>query len=245
MARRNARLISAVAITSAALFASAPSAGAATNLGETFNPPSMCGTNTTYLVTDSVGDAYTVPSKGVITGWSFQTGALAPEIVRLKIGRPITGTDLSAIETDLSVAGEGVSQVPAPSSLNTFPTRVPVQQGDFLGIYLGGSGSVMCSDASHSAGYRDHYSPGEVPAGTSATFTGESDGQVDLAAVLEPDADQDGFGDETQDQCPSDPTTRGQCPAPPVTTAAKKKCRKKKHPSAESAKRKKCKKKRR
>jgi hypothetical protein len=30
---------------------------------------------------------------------------------------------------------------------------------------------------------------------------------------VEPDADHDGFGDETQDQCPTDKTTQGPCPA--------------------------------
>jgi hypothetical protein len=36
--------------------------------------------------------------------------------------------------------------------------------------------------------------------------------RVDVGAVLEPDADGDGFGDETQDACPSDASTQGPCP---------------------------------
>jgi hypothetical protein len=242
MTRNRVRLISALAVTTAALLASAPSAGAATDLGETFDPPSPCGTNTTYIVTDSIGDAYTVPSNGVITGWSFQTGAVAPEVIRLKVGRAISGTDLSTAQTELSVSGESIAQVPAVSSLNSYPTRVPVQQGDFIGIYLGGTGSVPCGDAGNSAGYRDHYSDSDVLAGDSATFTSEMDGQIEVAAVLEPDADQDGFGDETQDACPSNAAVTGACPATPAP-APKKKCKKnKKKHSAESAK-KKCKKK--
>ena len=66
-------------------------------------------------------------------------------------------------------------------------------------------------------------------------------------ARLEADADRDGFGDETQDQCPTDASTQGACPVTPVTPAPsvkKKKCKKhKKKHSAESAKKKKCKKK--
>ncbi len=38
--------------------------------------------------------------------------------------------------------------------------------------------------------------------------------RVPVEAVLEADADKDGFGDETQDQCPSDATTQGPCPVP-------------------------------
>jgi hypothetical protein len=245
MIRHKVRVVSAVVGATAVLWVSAPAAGAATNLGETFDSPSGCAPNTTYLVTDSIGGAYTVPSDGVISSWSFQTGATAPEVVKLKIGRVISSSDLEATDTELSISGESISQVPSASSLNTFPTRVPVRQGDFLGVYLGAAGgSVQCSDAGSSAGYRDHYSATDVLTGSSATFTGESDGQINVAAVLEPDADQDGFGDETQDQCPSNPATRGQCPITPVTTTVtKKKCKKhKKQHSAQSAKKKKCKK---
>ena len=68
-----------------------------------------------------------------------------------------------------------------------------------------------------------------------------------FAVFVEPDADHDGFGDETQDQCPTNASTQGTCPAAPVTpvtTVKKKKCKKKKKKhSAESAKKKKCKKK--
>jgi len=34
--------------------------------------------------------------------------------------------------------------------------------------------------------------------------------------MLEPDADHDGFGDETQDQCPTHASTQGPCPPPPA-----------------------------
>ena len=63
--------------------------------------------------------------------------------------------------------------------------------------------------------------------------------RVNAQAVVEPDADHDGFGDNTQDQCPSNGTTQGPCPVTP----SKKKCKhKKKHHSA-AVVAKKCKKK--
>jgi hypothetical protein len=37
-----------------------------------------------------------------------------------------------------------------------------------------------------------------------------------LNADIEPDADADGFGDETQDLCPTDASTQGACPVAPV-----------------------------
>jgi hypothetical protein len=35
-------------------------------------------------------------------------------------------------------------------------------------------------------------------------------------ADVEPDADRDGFGDETQDQCPTNASTQGSCPPAPA-----------------------------
>ena len=55
----------------------------------------------------------------------------------------------------------------------------------------------------------------------------------------------DGFGDDTEDQCPGVTGPVNGCPAPTSapTTPAKKKCKKKHKRSAASAKKKKCKKK--
>lgn len=43
-----------------------------------------------------------------------------------------------------------------------------------------------------------------------------SGGRVNVSAIVEPDADADGFGDETQDLCPTDASTAGTCPPPPA-----------------------------
>ena len=40
-----------------------------------------------------------------------------------------------------------------------------------------------------------------------------------IPSLVEPDADGDGYGDETQDQCPTDASTQGPCPAPKVAPA--------------------------
>jgi hypothetical protein len=67
-------------------------------------------------------------------------------------------------------------------------------------------------------------------------------------ADVEPDADRDGFGDETQDQCPSEAATQGACVKPAGTA---KKCKKKKRKKGKRArasgkpKKKGCKKKKR
>jgi hypothetical protein len=60
--------------------------------------------------------------------------------------------------------------------------------------------------------------------------------------VIEPDADGDHFGDETQDKCPSNPAAQGTCP-PAKPKKCKKKKKAKKRAAAAKAKKKKCKKK--
>jgi hypothetical protein len=61
--------------------------------------------------------------------------------------------------------------------------------------------------------------------------------ETPVQATVEPDADRDGYGDETQDQCPTDAAFQGPCPVaaalplvPGATgqrAAALKKCKKK------------------
>ena len=56
------------------------------------------------------------------------------------------------------------------------------------------------------------YSPPLVD-GSGARGSNETANELLVAATIEPDADGDGFGDETQDQCPTQATTQGACDA--------------------------------
>ena len=49
------------------------------------------------------------------------------------------------------------------------------------------------------------------PARTGVSTSGE----LLVNADIEPDADHDGYGNETQDRCPTDATAQGTCPPPP------------------------------
>jgi hypothetical protein len=210
------------------------SASAATQLGSSsFVPANFCGPDTTYIQTVSPGPQYSAPFSGVITSWSFQPGAVVPTTIKLKVGRTAPGADLTN-STNIMIVGESATETPSGTGLNTFPTRIPVQAGDHIGDYITGTGNVNC--ATQINAYTDQYDSTDTPVGTTRLFTAENF-QEDISALLEPDADHDGFGDETQDQCPTNAATQGPCPAP------KKKCKhKKKHKSA-AVVAKKCKKK--
>jgi hypothetical protein len=66
---------------------------------------------------------------------------------------------------------------------------------------------------------------GDVAVGETRTATGPFPNyRVNVSATIEPDADRDGYGDETQDRCPTDPSTQGPCPPdtdPPETEITK------------------------
>ncbi len=214
----------------------APSgAGAVTQVGQTVNPNgSFCSQNDTWLESGSVSNQYVVPFDGVITSWSFLGGTVVPSTLKLKVGK--------VGESGLTIDSESGFDTPVANTLAAFTARVPAPAGDVIGFYFPSPNGARCA-ATGQTGYEDTLTNTDIaPGGAPVLGLTEPGGQLDVSALLERDADHDGFGDETQDQCPTNASTQGACPVTPATSAKKKKC-KKKHRSAESAKKKKCKKK--
>jgi hypothetical protein len=236
---RRIGLVGALASAAALLSAGPGTASAATTLGETFVPPDSFTDVSIGLQAQSPGNAYAAPSPGVITSWSFQAsfGAL-PQGLKLKVGRPAGGAAFT-------IVGESAPKNPISNQLNTYTdVSIPVQAGDVIGLYPGSvdNDAHFFRSVDESAGFVGVRHLGDLAPGGTDSFEGPISFQVDVSAKLEPDADHDGFGDETQDQCPANAATQGACAASPTP---RKKCKKKKHRSADAAKKKKCKKKRR
>lgn len=155
----------------------------------------------------------TIPSAGVITRWTFNSPSVPPGVLnqKLKVVRPAGGPG------QVQIAGESVLE-PIVTGLSTFSTRVPVQAGDRLGTYgIATSGgttepiTLFCEPAG--AGDRADALAGDPSVGSSVTGLGEhANTQVPITAVVEADADSDGFGDETQDKCPQSASAQGDCP---------------------------------
>jgi hypothetical protein len=197
----------------------APPPVAATPLGSTFAPVNGCGSNATFIQSSTPDGNYAVPFGGVISLWSFQAGASAPSPLKLKAARLVAGNDFTII-------GESAPETPSASALNTYPTRISVQAGDVIGFYIGVGGQCVRG----LAGFKMHSRSGDYAPGTTVTFNGPFVFQLDISAILEPDVDNDGFGDETQDACPTDGTTQqAPCPVPEttITNQPKKKTKKK------------------
>ena len=203
---RAAAILAATAIVAAV--ASAP-AGAATVIGSTFPPPppplgSSCGGDTSVLQTGSPGNQYAAPTAGLITSWSFRANSDSPPTgMKLKVARPVGGNDFR-------VLGQSSPHDPVAGMTNTYDdVQIPVEAGDVIGYYTAGDG--VCGD--DTAGYSSHYVTGDAPPSGSATTWNPVSVvppyRINVSAVLEPDCDNDGLADETQDQdlnaCPPGP----------------------------------------
>jgi hypothetical protein len=195
--------------------AASPSAGAATQLGQVFGSPAGCDFNQVLLNAPPGSAQYIAPSRGVITSWSFQASA-SPPTLKLKVARRV-GTNT------FTIVGQSVLQAPAPSVVSSFLTRVPMETGDVLGVYVDASGGCVGSGAGNTL-YQFFGGAGQpsadIPPGSTAPFTVSGNFQLDISAILEPDADNDGFGDETQDLCLAQAGEINGCP-PIETTITK------------------------
>ena len=201
-AMRSARLALVTLASGFALAASGGQASAAVTVGQTFIPDQPCNAFT-FLQTTSPQNAYTFPSQGVLTAWRIQGTAETGVVARLKVGRGAGGDTYS-------IVGQSPTQAIAPSTLNSFPDRVPVRAGDFLGLWIDSPApSTNCYRLG--SGYASASEPGDVQPGAPTAFTPSTGGQFNVAATVEPDADGDGFGDETQDACPVDPLLQVEC----------------------------------
>jgi hypothetical protein len=194
-----------VSLAALSLAASASPAGAAVTVGQTFTPSQFFGGDGTFIQSGSPGNTYSVPADGVITSWSFEAAAGATPPLKLKIFRPAGGNDFTTV-------GASQLETPTPAALNTWPTRIAVKAGDLLGHYYTGAMTFSYQDV---PGYPTHEdtSGTDTPPGSTATYSSSGDHQIDVSAVLEPDGDKDGFGDESQDKCVGTPGPSNGCPS--------------------------------
>lgn len=200
------------ALTLLGFTAAAP---AATTLGQLDPAPTGdCTGGSLWTVASSVTVGYAAPSAGVITSWSTRAHGVAGRELGLRTYRLQSGTTYR-------VVGSGGIEILTPSTVNTFATRVSVQSGDIVGLWVGnytggvGGGASCAYTAAGGDTSKASFGHSTEPAvGTDHNFgTNYSSTLLNVTATLEADADADGYGDETQDQCPTDASTTGTCPA--------------------------------
>lgn len=202
-----------VALFGCATFGTA-GAGAATEIGSGCDPDSSGGSAKLILQLGRVSPPAAVKTTGpgVVTSWRVQSASfLEPATMALKVLRQTGG--------DFEVLAESAPGLVLGQPDNRFPTRIPVSAGVLFGV--SSSKSIpTCFGIGVPGDTLAAFNP-DIPVGGKAKPFESPDGiLLSLAVVIEPDVDGDGYGDETQDQCPQSAATQGVCPPPPPPPAA-------------------------
>jgi hypothetical protein len=200
-----------------ALLALPATGSAAVTIGETLDPSAVtasvyCDTGdepATFATTALPSGTPASPIDGVVVRWRFlnkQTAiSLRPRVLKQALGG-FTG------------AAGGDETAPF-TGLGEFEARLPIAAGDYVGV------DFPCSSSAPHPALTERWYPGGgasvgywVPAladGGPLRATSYDDVNYSLMmnADVEPDADHDGYGDETQDGCPTKTGTHEQCPA--------------------------------
>jgi hypothetical protein len=229
----------AVATAAAGLTVAAPAASAAVTIGTPLQPSTFTTTapGPTLMTVDYPGAQLSSPIDGVVVRYRVQASDWGN--VALRVLRPAGAGAFDAVGTSIPAFVGGASD----DLPHVQAAQLPIAAGDQIGIDTDDSFALK---APVSGGHYGYWSPrlGDTDP-PSAPNIGSSDTVALFNADVEADTDHDGFGDETQDNCPGVTGPQVGCAIPSTTTAKKKKCkRSKKHRSAESAK-KKCKKRKR
>lgn len=163
---------------------------------------------TVFNVSDSrPGSQLAAPSAGVVTRWRTE-GASDAIAVQLQIVRP-------SGEGQWQIVASGAVQrridgraIEGGSGARTeWPVRIPIAAGDQLALHQAAPTSAFAFGAQPGPVatriFRDQ-AVGSAPSFGSFWMSGEesSADALGLNADVEPDADGDGWGDETQDACP-------------------------------------------
>jgi hypothetical protein len=200
----------ATLLTCGAVALSAPvPASAAVTIGGDISPPTQSvpcdSTNTCDGIQLTLGGVPpTAPFDGVVVRWRVNdaTGPLT-----LRVVRP-NGSAFTFMSSSQTVTATG-------AGVETFPTQLPIQAGDYVAFTVTPSSRIGLSPAS-TGDTTGAFDP-STPDGGTASLSQPPEPKSVFAynADVEPDADHDGFGDETQDQCPTNAATHGPCPPPP------------------------------
>jgi Domain of unknown function DUF11/PASTA domain len=148
----------------------------------------------------NLGADLAVPAGG---GIITSLGTNSPETLgheSLKVFR-LNGNQATVVASTASIAIQ--------AGLNQVSVHLPVSGGEVLGMYT--PDGADCAVGGGSAGVKN--TPGSDPAvGTTLTQDSVAPATITVFATFERDADHDGFGDETEDSCPTDPTVHtGPC----------------------------------
>jgi hypothetical protein len=180
----------------AATLVPAPAALAAVELGQTTASGPSC-TSSSLLIWQTSA-AYRVPGRGVLTQLRTSSGT-AGAVMSIKVVRPGTAPAILFTTAPLTITN--------PGDVASVDVKVPVEAGDTLGFWTAAGGNICSAPGTSADSFTGVPDSADQPVGPVAGTIAPPEGGVKLAVAArwEPDADGDGFGDDTQDGCPTDP----------------------------------------
>jgi hypothetical protein len=188
------------------LLAASPGAAAATEVGNDCEANATeVGSTILPLATSSESSLpIGVPTAGVATKWMVRSiPGTDIHTERLKVLRP------TADPLRFQVVGESDLE-DTTGGLSSFDIGIPVQPGDRFGVSgKPGEGAIACPPR---PGDVEGILAGDPPLGSTPSFAESEASQAAVSAIVEPDSDGDGYGDETQDGCPQSAAYHGECP---------------------------------
>ena len=186
--RRVKHLPLVASVVALSVTAGASPAAAAVTIGQIGPPPmgsGACGNGLDLIQpTVSAGNPYVVPNSGGVTSWKVTSwttlGGGGPEQRALKVFRKIA--EPASYEV---VAHDGPRALtPGGTAGNTFPTALPVQAGDVLGLHMTTIGQCRI-DAT------DSFLLATTDLGDGQSFSGfgSATGRLEVEAVVAPTSD--------------------------------------------------------
>jgi hypothetical protein len=160
---------------------------------------SVCATSCTAfgVTTASGAPVAAAPFDGVIVRWRVRSASPAASVT-LRTLRAVSGT------TSYAPVGTGDTQS-IPAGTSTYATRVPVSAGDIIGVDAAGGAKLFVPSTTFAT---QVFNP---PLISTRPPSMRANDELLVNADIERDADGDGYGDETQDLCPTDATRHEAC----------------------------------
>lgn len=205
----------------------APSAEGAVLFGDDINvgtPDVSLGDNVTganEVPTPASALSLRAPADGVVTRIRLRYGTTnaEPGYVSFRLMRgdapKLTARHATPsgnrVEHPLPASSTGGILVYTPNDANDRRVGIKIAAGDRLGLYQLTPGTAAIGAAT--PGAKIAFRPGDHASGE-MNYNGPVEARIFLDALMEPDADADGYGDETQDNCPSiaNDQTANPCP---------------------------------
>jgi hypothetical protein len=173
------------------------SAGAAVTLGSDLTKSVtdlgvMCTQPCTQVPRTIPGRQTTAPLDGVVVRWRIKKTDFDWGTVQLRIMRQVSTAPVTYVGAGTS-APQAVGSM--PTGILEFPTALPIQAGDYIGL----EADTFQTAANQPGVAYDDVRPPPPDGGPPSAVLVTRDDEVLLNADVEPDCDNDGSGDETQD----------------------------------------------